>query len=455
MSPGAVPGPGGLPLKSRSVLVLVALALAVPALAVPALGAPVTPTFALFKSPNAFGNDAGEPTVGITPSGAVLFQSYATTLKVSNWNDAVNPPKATWTQSVRTPNLGINVDPILYTDRATGRTFAGGLEGECSILSFTDNDGASWTPMVNACSSPAFDHPTVFSGAWKGGQPAYAAYERAVYYCAQYVIQQCALSTNGGLTFNPATIPSTACTSFVGKGRVAPDGTAFVPTNGCGYAGSVLVTENNGLTWTARRVLASGTDPESSFDPAVDTTPSSWVYMGYQDRANMMKATLSKDRGLTWSPVVNLSALGGIKTATMPSVAAGDDDRVAISFLGTTDAGNAFAEGFQGVWHLYTAVSYDGGATWTLIQVTTDPIQRGWICMSGLGCPDNGTRGRNLLEFFDSQVNPVDGKLYIGYADGCINACAGPTGTSAMSTSAKAHFARQSTGTCFLAARCG
>ena len=44
---------------------------------------------------------------------------------------------------------------------------------------------------------------------------------------------------------------------------------------------------------------------------------------------------------------------------------AGDADRAAFAFLGTTTGGNYQDAGqLPGVWHLYVAHTYDGGVTW-------------------------------------------------------------------------------------------
>src|SRR5207248_11323268 len=68
-----------------------------------------------------------------------------------------------------------------------------------------------------------------------------------------------------------------------------------------------------------------------------------------------------------------------------------------------------------------------------------DPVQRGRICTDGINC--TGTT-RNLLDFFDASVDK-EGRVVVGYDDGCLGACiqSGPnTGT------AKAVIARQSGG---------
>src|SRR5262249_51202203 len=72
-----------------------------------------------------------------------------------------------------------------------------------------------------------------------------------------------------------------------------------------------------------------------------------------------------------------------------------------------------------GVWHLYIATTTNRGATWTTVDATpTDPMQIGSICLGGTTC---GTT-RNLLDFIDATVD-AQGRVLIGYADGCTGSC--------------------------------
>jgi hypothetical protein len=131
--------------------------------------------------------------------------------------------------------------------------------------------------------------------------------------------------------------------------------------------------------------------------------------------------------------------------STFHSVVAGDPGRVAVAYLGT-QVGNAdlltspFDPGFTGIWHLYVSTTYDGGRSWTTVRVTDDPVQRGCIWDRG-GVSDC----RNLLDFMDAQLTR-DGRVVVGFADGCILDCAGAAGTDKDSISAVATIARQSTG---------
>ena len=400
-----------------------------------------------FHSP-AGGNGAAEPSLGTNwVTGNALFQHNSITWRVV-FDDAVTPPAAVW-QNVRPPASIVNIDPILATDSVKGRTWAGGLNGECSVLMFSDNDGQSWNAMANPCASPAFDHETIGSGPWKEPRPATARWDRAVYYCAQVSIAQCARSDDGGVTFGPAVpVPCVAVNPGLhGSVHVDTRGHVWLPfKNGAGQV-CVARSTDNGQTWTGIRMPGSVT-PAGGFDPDVASTPGGWVYVGYPSGGNAnspstTRVALTKDAGATWTVSPDLGASYGLKVTTFHEMVAGDDARAALAFLGTTSCcvTQAFADhAWAGVWHLYVAYTYDGGASWTTVRASEDPVQRGCIWDGGGDDPC-----RNLLDFMDAQVDNK-GRVLVGFADGCINACALPSGTVGQSRSSWATIARQMAG---------
>jgi hypothetical protein len=72
------------------------------------------------------------------------------------------------------------------------------------------------------------------------------------------------------------------------------------------------------------------------------------------------------------------------------------------------------------------------------------------MCAGGTTC----NSGRNLLDFIDANTTK-DGRVVVGYADGCVGACAAANGTEAQSTSAYATVAYQSDGKNLFAANDG
>ena len=129
----------------------------------------------------------------------------------------------------------------------------------------------------------------------------------------------------------------------------------------------------------------------------------------------------------------------GVKSAVFPVVVAGDDNRAAFGFLGTTTPGDFQDDNnFKGVWHLYIATTYDAGNTWITIDATPDdPVQVGSLCVNGTSCgatdPFNPS-SRNLLDFNDFTIDS-EGRAVLGYADGCLApGCTRRSGASSSST---------------------
>lgn len=454
-------------MRTVHVLVLVTtLALAAPMGVLVGGGAatPSTLAYAIYPAPAGMGAGAGEPSLGVNwNTGQAFFQNFATTLRVT-FDDTPLPASAAWAD-VTPANSIINVDPILATDSEAGRTFAGGLAGECSILAYTDDDGATWTPMGNACSPPSFDHETIGAGPWASPAPAGALSDRAVYYCSQYGGQaQCAVSRDGGLTFGPG-VPVTVggqlagrCGSLHGSVNVAPNGWAFVPVRRCAattpsgdlaYQPGFVYSTSNGQTWTEVRPTTLYS-PGKGFDPEIAITPSGKVYFGFTgpDKHPYVTVGTRSPAGVwSWTAPFDAGAAVGVQQSVFNEVVSGDNDRAAYAFLGSPTAGDVHAASYTGALQLYVATTLDGGATWQTVQVTNDPVQRGWVCADGTGCGS----GRNLLDFIDMQVDE-EGRVLVAFADGCIADCAGPSGTIAQSTSDYATIARQTCGPSLYAA---
>ena len=168
------------------------------------------------------------------------------------------------------------------------------------------------------------------------------------------------------------------------------------------------------------------------------------VYLGWQNGNGHPFAAVSHDRGQTWTSVQDVGTAFGLQNIQFPALVAGDDNRAAFAFLGTTSGGDDQKSTFTGVWHLYVATTFDGGATWTTIDATpSDPVQRGCIWMGG-----GSNQCRNLLDFMDATVDKT-GHVLVGYADGCIGSC---VSGGANSYSAVATIARQTGGTGLFAA---
>jgi hypothetical protein len=378
------------------------------------------PTYDVYPAPPPLGQSAGEPSLGVNwNTGNVLYIAGLETLRVG-FDDSVTPAAASWADvSFLTTSL-LTLDPILFTDPQSGRTFVAQLAGPASLMAFTDDDGESWLPSTSGLVT-GVDHQTVGGGPLAPGLPG-IGYPNAVYYCSQGVaLAGCALSLDGGLTFNPSVPIYTLlqCGGLHGHVKVAPDGTAYVPNKGCGNQQAVVVSANNGLTWTVRKVTGS---TAGSNDPSVGVAADGTVYFGFVGADGHPKVSVSHDQGAHWTtPPKDVGTSFSTQNAVFPSVVAGDHDRAAFAFLGTTAGGNATGTdpNFPATWYLYIATTIDGGATWTTVNATPgDPVQRGAICLQGTTCGD----ARNLLDFMDISVDR-EGRVLVGFADGCVGSC--------------------------------
>jgi hypothetical protein len=421
-------------------------AIAAAALLAAPLSAQVTPpTFTIYPAPAALAADAGEPSLGVDwNSGAVMYQAGLKTLRV-NFNDTVTPPAVNWVDVSYPLTSLLSLDSILYTDRQTGRTFVSQLVGATSLMAYTDNDGASWTPMQGSGIPSGVDHQSVGGGAFAKGSLLASLpqiYRHSVYYCSQDIaLAFCAASPDGGLTFGPGVPIYTLadCGGLHGHIKVAPDGTVYVPNKSCGNGEGMAVSTDGGLTWAVRTVPGS---TSGAGDPSIGIASDGTVYFGFDDASGHPRIAVSHDRGLTWSAPQDAGVAFNIQNTAFAEVVAGDPDRAAFAYLGTPTAGaDGIGENpsFPGEWHLYIAATYDGGGTWTTVDATpNDPVQRGSICTNGTTCGST----RNLLDFMDIAVD-AKGRVLVAYPDGCTGSCVtgGPNSNTALAT-----IARQATG---------
>jgi FlgD Ig-like domain/PKD domain len=474
--------PLAAPLRPRITLTLVAACTAAGAMALPltamaptsarsthapAVTIPGEPRYTTFQSPPGVGDDAGEPSIGVNyttetsfansggsiPNGGTVtyFGGFLPYMLKVTFDDCPSPALATWEQKAlltagTTRVLG---DPILFTDHTTGRTFVSQLVGGTplgSTTEYTDNDGETFNESEGSGLPSCVDHQTY------GGGPFHTPltsplYPRAVYYASQCISNAtCSISLDGGVTFGPGVTMYTIadCVGLHGHLKVGPDGTIYVPNKGCGGnlplhdSGNqaVIESEDNGTTWSVRPIPTSTSlGLDQTWDPSVAIATDGTVYFAYRAADGSAHTAVSSDKGLTWEHDTDVGAELGIKKCAFPAIVAGDPDRSAFAFYGCTTDGDDGAAEYPGVWYLYIATTFDGGQTWHTINVTPgDPVQRGGICGDG-DC-------RNMLDFFGADIDK-EGRVLVGWDDGCIGGCAGGPPNS---FTAKATITRQSGG---------
>src|SRR6266704_2814615 len=418
------------------------------------------------------GHDAGEPCVGVnwnspnSATGVTNFQSDLQTLFIK-FDDSCSShgQNAAWYNSAAPTSQFVDSDPIGFTDRQTGRVFAGELtltSPSCKI-SFTDTDGldatgqptlAGWSPSSGPLGS-GIDHETIGGGPYHTPVPSLPTpYPHAVYYCSQDLVTAfCLRSDDGGATFGPPVATYTSqCGGLHGHVKVAPDGTVYLPNNNCGGAGAVVVSEDNGLTWHIRPVqnASSHTVANANLqDPAVGIDNNGRVYFAMANGNGSAVVATSTNHGQTLQNIYNVGEVYGIKNTFYPAAVAADAGRASVAFYGSTTPGDGSANSFNGVWHLYVANTFDGGLTWTTTDVTPNaPMQRGCIWSHG-----GADICRNLLDFFDMTVDK-QGRVEVGYVDGCTDGTCVQAALTAKGNAytARGVIARQSSGRRLIAA---
>ena len=432
------------------------------------------------------GINGGEPSIGYDYIRNVAMYGEIAVRRLS-WND--NLAGSPMTATNVTPPATTSLDPITIVDPYTNRTFTSQLLGGTSDAYYSDDAGANWTPSSGGGIGTVLDHQTLGGGPFHApipGPPA-PVYPDAVYYCAQNGYQgSCAVSFDGGLTFgqgvpaangplNDVNDPNAtfaaeggACSALHGHLKVGPDGTAYLPLKGCGgtfstnngtnteYVGgqpALSISPDNGTTWMIHKVptflggVPNGSGGNNQVENPDESDPSlgiskqhGWLYYGWENGHNptdlkngdetQAMVSISKNNGTSWSLPTDVSSRMGVHNVQFPEVIAGDDNRAAIAFLGTTTSGDDQTNAFTAIvpkpyWDLYVSTTYDGGATWTTVDATpTDPVQHGCIDLQGTTIPPSGrvdpcnTSQRNLLDFNDITVDKA-GRVLVAYTDGC------------------------------------
>jgi hypothetical protein len=424
---------------------------------------PGTPRFYNYHAPLGVGEDSGEPLIGVNrksekvfggiPNGGTVnyFGGFSAYMLSLTFDDRTAPATTTWKQVplVLTTLPRAYGDPYLYTDRDTGRTFVAqelGLTPLGSTMEFTDNDDSPFTPSTGSGAPSGIDHETVGGGPYHAPVPTGASplYPNSVWYCSQALAYAvCSISLDGGMTFGPAVPMYTLndCVGIHGHIKIARDGTAYVPNEQCGTHQGLVVSEDNGATWTVRPVTPS---TPGARDPSVAVADDGTVYFAYQNGDGHSHVAVTHDKGLTWESDTDVGAQLGIQNSVFHQAVAGDGPRAAVAFIGTQTGGNTYDQpDFPGTWYLFISTTFDGGKTWVTQNATPgDPVQRGGICNDG-AC-------RNLLDFLGADIDK-EGRVLVGYADGCIsdNCISGVRtyGFPALNDyTAKAVIARQASG---------
>lgn len=398
------------------------------------------------------GLNASEPSLGLTEKGNIFYTAF----QGNNRIDVVRSDDQGKSWDVVSPKLpgghnaqAVSLDPYLYVDDSEGvdRVFTIDLTVACAYLSFSDDEGKTWTTNPLACGQPVNDHQTLFAG--PPVTSLTVGYPNIVYYCWNDVATtSCSKSLNGGLTFTRTGLPPYPgeqpgnttpgangvpglCGGLTGHGAVGPDGTVYIPRGWCGQPW-ISISHDEGATWKQVQVAKNGVqDHETAV--AVDSKGNLYyTWMDHETRLPYL--AISRDGGNKWTKPIPI-APPGLKEANIPAIDATAPGKIAISYLGSTNS--------------------PGGPDWPhstcppAIGACTDPPEyknttwNGYLTMSANALDNRpvfytGTvndprdplvrntcgpgRCRAEYDFIDVEIGP-DGTPWAAYVDGCILTC--------------------------------
>lgn len=437
---------------------------------------PGNPRYQTFTPPTGTSAEAGsgEMNVGFNPAtGRFMLNNAGPVWRVTP-PEVTNPAtpeccNALWEDRSSTI-ADTGVDPILWTDSPSGRTFASNFTaGANALYAYTDNDGDLWVPLGAAVPNGGADHQTIGSGPYPNPlpigvipNPALNPLSRAVYYCSQSIVGPafCQRSDDLGATYGPGTLAydGTNCGGLHGHVRVGPDGTAYLPVPDCGGKAGVAVSTDAGLTWQ-EFFLPNSLPQSSGSDPSIAIDANNKIYFFYiVSSPDATKGTMHVQvgtqvrnvagqlTGITWSNDTDLGATHGVLNSAFPEAIAGDAGRVAVGFLGTDIPGDFQSLSFPGYWYAFMSTTYDGGQSWVTVNATpNDPVQgKGGIWQMG-----GSATNRNLLDFNEITIDSK-GRPGFAYSDGCVGDCVGNPDVNSFT--AHMRLTRQSGGRTLLAA---
>jgi hypothetical protein len=440
---------------------------------------PGVPRYQIFNPPPGSAKPvSGEFNIGYSPLTHHIFTMNRGPVWRLTPPQYLNPAKpecceALW-EDKENSTTDFGLDPILWTDQKTGRTFiSNSTAGANAVYGYTDaaapfNDGDQWVPVGGAPANGGTDHETIGSGPYPASLSAMSTpvnQGQAVYYCSQsYPLgpAACQRSDTLGDTYGPGVFAYegngiTQCSGLHGHVHVAPDGTAWLPVPQCGANQGGAFSTDGGVTWM--EFLVPNASPQAAgADPSIAIDANSDIYFAYvnnepvaagnqpEGHAHVVKGHRNADNTITWSNDVDLGCSHGIVNAAEIEAVGGSAGRAAVGFLGTNVAGDYQAVSFGGKWYAFIATTYDGGQTWTTVNATpNDPVQS----LTGVWQSGGSAQDRNLLDFNEITIDEK-GRVLYGYSDGCVSSgCIG--GTAPNDFVAFMHVAHQSGGKSLLA----
>lgn len=389
------------------------------------------------------GEDGAEPSIGITSSGCMFFTAFEKVMRSCDYGQSWEHMNSIWQH----PSTS---DPWLWVDPVTDRIFDVQMVGLLTTwIAWSDDDGVNWLGNPHDSGPiPLNDHIKLGSGPWTDDGYGLAGgltsniYETAVYFCYNKGVGIfCYTSFDGGASFQfGGQVFGLVTTNGGLHGAIttAPDGTVYVTPRVA--TPTIVFSKDNGFSWEQRTMGEDvGTpNPRKNSEVATDSESNAYhVWVGADHGIYMSRST---DSGNTWEQESARLSPAEVISTTFPHIDAGDPGRIAITYLGSENGSALNTSNIDGVawdgnphyapanvsYYLYITYSLnalDPEPVFHTVRVSPDPVQVGSICLNSGDCRDIGGSNRNLLDFNDLHIDR-EGRVYVAFADGCIDSCA-------------------------------
>lgn len=382
------------------------------------------------------GTTAGEPTMGIDKKGNIFFQGNGPNVVVSRDGGK------SW-ENVTPATHRVSLDPMLHVDTRTGRAFTADLtELACTTVSHTDDVGESWTTS-KACGLT--DHQNVFTGPPVSSSTV--GYPNVLYMCAidggasadASTATSCLKSLDGGVAWVRTGAPAYTsdlrqeegnsgipgfCDGGTGHGFVDSEGTVYLPRGWCGQP-FLAISTDEGATWDRIQVAENGMPRATSgvfeHEAAVAVDDKGNIYYFWTARNRLPYLAVSTNKGKSFSRPLMVGP-PGLKEAWGPTIAVGGRGKIALAYVGSTNAPGGKSPVGEGgeytnrvTWNGYITTSVDALAKrprllTTSINRRSDPIMRGECGVIRCGVQ---------WDFIDVVIGP-DGRPWTSMVDGCL-----------------------------------
>ena len=398
------------------------------------------------------GVPATEPTLGVANDGTIFTSAISTNTRV----DVLRSKDRGKSWEIVSPNVAgrnthtLSLDPYTYvdnrlSDKDSSRIFTIDLTVACSILSYSDDLGDTWTTNPLACGRPVNDHQTLFGGPPKTSTTI--GYENVMYYCWNDVASSaCSKSLDGGITFTPTGSPAfkgvdpqnegaSLCGGLHGHGFVDSKGNVYLPRGYCGKQ-KVAISRDEGMTWEQHTVDDGLGDSYSGADPNVTVDEKGNIYYMFVGDDRLPYLTVSKNGGKKWSKPVMVGA-PGVNEGNLPAIDVGDPGKIAMVYIGTSNGPNRPVRGENcrdskkgcpsnedyrtTTWNAYVTTSYNALDKDPVFYSTTINDPKDPIIRTTCGARCTGRIPGNL-DFIDIIVDPF-GQAWTSFVDECLIVC--------------------------------